>query len=379
MMKRRQLVLAAPAFATASLGAGWHFGAAAQASVIKFGQSASLTGGQAHYGADVRDGILAAFALAAAEGGAGPRFELVSLDDGGDKEKCKANVQTLIDAGVVSLIGLTSGAAAEASLPMIEKAQIPLLATASGNMGIRAAKLTMPFQVRAGYSDEYQALARYFRDFGMKRIGYVYLADTSPANQTAMNTALDAVGIQVTVSVPLDRNAKTYDEQIAALMAQKLDCILFTTNASPIVGIVRGLVAKRFTGMYFSSSFAGQALFDEMAKMGQVIVMSQVVPRPNSTAVKLVKRYQASLEAFDAKRKPGYTSLEGYIAGGVAIEAARVAGRSAGAVTRQRFKESLASLSLDLGGYAVRMSPGNPNGSKMVDIVAIDRTGRLIG
>ena len=56
-----------------------------------------------------------------------------------------------------------------------------------------------------------------------------------------------------------------------------------------------------------------------------------------------------------------------------------MAGRSAGAVTRQRFKESLASLSLDLGGYAVRMSPGNPNGSKMVDIVAIDRTGRLIG
>ena len=378
-MKRRQLVLAAPAFVTASLGAGSHLGAAAQQSVIKFGQSASLTGGQASYGADVRDGILAAFASAAAEGGSGSRFELLSLDDGGDKEKCKANVQTLIDAGVVSLIGLTSGAAAEASLPMIEKAQIPLLATASGNMGIRAPKLTMPFHVRAGYADEYHALTRYFSEFGMKRIGYVYLSDTSAANQTAMSTALDAVGIKVTVSVPLDRNAKTYDDQVTALMAQKLDCILFTTNASPIVGIVKGLVAKQFTGMYFSSSFAGQTLFEEMAKMRQVVVMSQVVPRPNATAVKLVKRYQESLEVFDAKRTPGYTSLEGYIAGRVAIEAARTASRSPGAVTRQRFRESLASLSVDLGGYAVRLSPGNPNGSKMVDIVAISRLGHLIG
>ena len=379
MMKRRQLVLAAPAFVTASLGAGWHLGATAQQSVVKFGQSASLTGGQARYGADVRDGILAAFASAAAEGGPGPRFELISLDDGGDKEKCKANVQTLIDSGVVSLIGLTSGAAAEAALPIIEKAQIPLLATASGNMGIRAPKLTMPFQVRAGYSDEYHALAQYFRDFGMKRVGYVYLSDTSAANQTAMTTALDAVGIQLTSSVPLDRNAKTYDAQAATLMAAKLDCILFTTNASPIIGIVKHMAAQRYAGMYFSSSFAGQTLFEEMAKMGQVVVMSQVVPRPNAIAVKLVKQYQESLAAFDANRKPGYTSLEGYIAGRVAIEAARAAGRNGGAVSRPRFKDSLASLNVDLGGYAVRLSPGNPNGSKMVDIVAIDRTGRLIG
>ena len=378
-MKRRQLVLAAPALVTASIGAAWHGAAAAQASVVKFGQSASLSGGQARYGADVRDGILAAFASAAAEGGSNLRFELTSLDDGGEKEKCKANVQTLIDSGVVSLIGLTSGAAAEAALPMIEQAQIPLLATATGNMGIRSAKLTMPFHVRAGYADEYRALAQYFRDFGMKRVGYVYLADTSAANQTAMAAALDAVGIKATASVPLDRNAKSYDAEAATLIAARLDCVLFTTNAAPIVGIVKAMAAQRYAGMYFSSSFAGQTLFEEMAKMGKVVVMSQVVPRPNATAVKVVKRYQESLAAFDANRKPGYTSLEGYIAGRVAVEAARAAARTSGAITRQTFKDSLTNLSVDLGGYAVRMAPGNPQGSKMVDIVAIDRTGRLIG
>ena len=374
MMKRRHLVMAGPAAAAAWVGASWSAPASAQA-VVRFGQSASLSGGQAVYGADVRAGILAAFE-AAARTDKGPRCELLSLDDGGHKDKCQENVKQLIDSGAVGLIGLTSGAAAEACLPLIEKTQIPLLGTASGNMGVRDPKLTMPFQVRAGYADEYKAMVRYLKDYGMTRVGYVHLADTSPANQAAMTAALDAVGLKVTLSVPLDRNAKKYEEQAAKLLEAKVQCVLFTTNAAPVIGIVEGMAAQKYTGFYFSSSFAGQSLFDEMAKRRQVVVMSEVVPRPTAVAMPLIKRYQEALAASDKARKPGYTSLEGFIAGQVAIEAVRAGGAG---MTRQRFRDSLAALNINLGGYPVRFGPGNQNGSRMVDIVAIDREGRLIG
>ena len=184
-MKRRELLLSGPALVASGL---WN-PAFAQASVIKFGQSASLTGGQAEYGEDVRDGILAAFNAANKEP-KGPRFELVTLDDGGDKERCKANVKQLIDSGVTALVGLTSGAAAEACMPLVEESKVVMLGTASGNMGIREAKLTMAYHVRAGYDDEYKRMISYVKEFNMQRVGYVYLKDTSPANQAAMNAAM---------------------------------------------------------------------------------------------------------------------------------------------------------------------------------------------
>src|SRR5688572_9064859 len=98
-MKRRHLVLASPALWAGSLTAYRSNTWAARPSVIKFGQSASLTGGQASYGRDLRDGIAAAFASAASNG-EGPPFELVCLDDGGTGERCRQNVRTLIESGV---------------------------------------------------------------------------------------------------------------------------------------------------------------------------------------------------------------------------------------------------------------------------------------
>lgn len=373
-MKRRDFVLAAPALlATQSALA-----AAPPPNVIQFGQSASLTGGQAAYGNDVRDGIAAAFAAASkADGGKGPRFELITLDDGGDKDRCKANTKKLIDEGAVSaLIGYTSGAGAEAVMPLVEAAQIALLGTASGNMGIRDKAFTTPYHVRAGYDDEYRRLVQYVKDFGMKRLGYVYLKDTSTANSQAMSNALSAVGIALTATVALDRNSTDFAAAARKLVAAKLDCILFTTNSAPIVSIIDQLVKENYTGLYFATSFAGQALVDAFANKGQSVMMTQVMPRPNATAVPLVKRYREELADLNSKARPGFTSLEGYVAGQVAVAAARNALKN-GAVSRSQFKSALSGLSLDLGGYKVGFS-GTKQGSRYVNVVAIDRYGRII-
>jgi branched-chain amino acid transport system substrate-binding protein len=360
------------------LAAGLCLPVRAQPSVVKFGQSASLSGGQAGYGADVRDGILAAFNAANKADGKGPRFELETLDDGGDKERCKTNVRKLIDSGATALLGLTSGAAAEACLPIVEEQRIVMLGTASGNMGIRREKIAMAYHVRSGYDDEYRRMLTYVKEFNMQRVGHVYLQDTSLANQTAMTTALDAVGLKITVSVPLDRNRKSFDAEVQKLLDAKLDCVLFTTNSHPISAIVSGMSAGRYAGFYFSSSFAGQALINDIAGKGKSIIMSQVVPRPNAVAIGVVKRCQDDLIALGGGTRIGFTSLEGYIAGRVAVEAARLALKGSG-TGPSRFKDALSDLNVDLGGYRVRFTPQSQQGSRFVDVIAIDRSGRIIG
>jgi branched-chain amino acid transport system substrate-binding protein len=378
-MNRRSLLLTTPAL----LGnRAWGVEATQPPSArgaVTFGISASLTGGQAGYGKDVRDGVLAAFSAAnKASLDKGPRFELTVLDDGGDREKCKANVKSLIDGGAVALVGLTSGAAAEACLPLIEESQIPLLGTATGNMGIRNEKLTMPYHIRAGYDVEYKHMMRYVKDFGFQRVGYVHLKDTSPANQAAMTAALDAVGVKLALSVPVDRNAKNYDAESDALIAANLSCVMFTTNAAPVEKLIARLSAARYGGTYFSSSFAGQSLISSLAGKGVSVIMTQVVPRPTAVALPLVKRYQEDLAALSSEANVGYTSLEGYIAGRVAIEAAKNTPGGA-SMSRARFRSALAELRVDLGGYRVQFGGTTKNGSNLIDIIAVDRSGRIIG
>ena len=374
ILNRRDLVLGGSAL----FAAGWLAPVHAQAGVVRFGQSASLAGGQADYGHDVRDGILAAFNAANRADNRGPRFELVTIDDGGEKERCKANVKKLIDSGVIALLGLTSGAAAEACLPIVEESGIVMLGTASGNMGIRSDNASMAFHVRSGYDDEYSRMVAYVKDFKMQRVGYVSLKDTSPANQAAMTAALNGVGLKLALSVPLDRNQKSFDAEVKALLDAKLDCVLFTTNAHPISAIVDGMSRGRYSGFYFSSSFAGQALINDMASRGQSVIMSQVVPRPNAVAMMVVKRYHDDLAALGNSPRVGFTSLEGYIAGRVAIEATRLASKGGG-LGRVSFRNALSELDVDLGGYRVRFTRSSAHGSRFVDVVAISRSGRIIG
>jgi ABC-type branched-subunit amino acid transport system substrate-binding protein len=373
-MNRRDLILAGgSALALAGGRTAW---AAPSSGVLKFGQSASLSGGQAAYGKDVRDGILAAFAAASTKG---LKLELITLDDGGDKEKCKANTQALIESGVLGLVGYTSGAAAEASATLIEDSRTVLLGAASGNMGIRNDKLHMQYHVRAGYDLEYQQMVRYVKDFGMRRVGYVYLKDTSAANLDAMTAALDKVGVKLTASVGLNRNNTDFSSVAKTMLDAKVDCVLFTTNAAPISGVVEHMSTGGYLGMYFSSSFAGQTLLDAMAQRKQSVVMAQVVPRPNALGLPLIARCHKDMAALAGSPRVGFTGIEGYIVGSVAAEAARQAFKAGPGMSKARFHEAVAALRADLGGYSVDFSGGKTQGSKFVDVVAIDRAGRVIG
>jgi branched-chain amino acid transport system substrate-binding protein len=377
-MKRRNLLLAACGGATTLLSPAQAAPTAAGTRIVRFGQSASLTGGQAVYGNDVRNGIAAALAAASAsDAGNGVRYELQTLDDGGVRANCLKNAQTLVDSGTLALIGLTSGAGAEACLPVVADARIPLLGTASGNMGIRSAKASGAFHVRAGYDAEYQRMVAYIKDLGMRRVGVVYLGDTSRANLDAMTTALAAKSIVPEVSVAIDRNATSFDPVVEQLLAARLDCVLFTANAAPVARIIDGMLKQHYAGLFYASSFAGQDLIDTLTTRQQSCVMSVVVPRPASQRASIVAQCQRDLALLGGGARMGITTLEGYIVGQVAVEAARAALRS-GSLSRDRMKEALSGLRVDLGGYSVSFA-GGAQGSRYVELLALDRYGRLVG
>lgn len=383
MMQRRSFLTA---LSVAGLGLGAMPAAAVPAAPapparhVRFGQSASLSGAQGRYGRDIRSGVAAALAGAnRQEGSRGLQFELVTLDDGGQRERCVDNARRLIEGGASALLGFTSGAAAEACLGLVQQHQIAMIGTASGNMGLRGKAHGAAVHVRAGFDQEYRRIVGYIKSYGFQRVGHVYLQDTSRADLAAMNQALDAVGMKPALALGIDRSAPSHLPAVQQLLAAKVEAVMFTTHAGPALSIIEQLNRVQYRGMYFASSFAGQDLIDGLAQAGHSVVMSLVVPRPSALGLAVVNQCRQDLAALGEDARLGVTTLEGYIAGRVAVEAARQALRSGGEVSRSRLRESLARLNTDLGGYRVNYAAGDAQGSQYVDLVVIDRFGRLAG
>jgi ABC-type branched-subunit amino acid transport system substrate-binding protein len=376
-MQRRHFMIAGAAGC-----ATWPtLGLAAGSKAVRIGQSASLTGTQTQYGKDVNLGLNAAFAAAnKAEGPNGLNFELLALDDGGVKERVVSNAKSLIDNGASALVGFTSGIGAQDCMPMMQENQIALIGTASGNMGIRAG--TPPpgiAHVRAGYDVEYRQMLAYLKTFGFKKVGYVYLQDTSKINLATMTSVMDGAGIKPPIALGVDRNAKDIEGAARQLLAAKLDCVVFTTNAAPVLAIMKLMNDGGFPGMFFATSLAGQDLINGVQAIGRSVVMSLVVPRPTALGIGVVSQCTRDVAAINASAKMGVTVLEGYIAGRVTVEAARQAAHRGGDISRPRIRDALANLKVDLGGYRVAYEGGGNQGSQYVELVVVDRFGRIAG
>jgi branched-chain amino acid transport system substrate-binding protein len=372
-MKRRELIVGGVAGA---LSAGFAGRVAAQANVIKFGQSAAMTGLGAEHAREVRAGIVAAFEAASKTGSS--RFELITLDDAGSPERCVQNVNTLLGSNVAALVGLTSAAGAEAAMATIEQQQMPLVGPASGTMGLRGEKVHSAFHVRAGHDLEFKRMVTYARERALLRVGLVHQVGITPANLGAMTGALASAGIAPREVIAVDQNPASFQAAAAKLAGASLDCVLFVATTQPVGAIIDQMHAARYKGLFYASSMAGQDLIDTLASRGQSAILSVVVPRPSAMGLQVVSRCQQDLSAMRSDARVNVATLEGYISGRIAVEAARTAMKGAG-VSKRGLKDALSTLRADLGGYTVQFTPGSTQGSKYVELVALDRYGRMVG
>ena len=363
-------------FIGALFAAAAAFTGGAQADIL-VGQSAGFTGGQAQYSKDVRNGLEAYFRAVNHAGGiAGQPIRLVAEDDKGSKDQVLANTRKLIEADkVVALIGYTSGAGIEASLPILDQAGVPMLSPATGNAGIRQNFHKYLFHSRAGYADEMRKVVDTLALIGLQRFALVYLQDTT-VNRKVMEDALVANKVQAVVAVGLDRNSKNFDDAVATLVKADPQVVLFITNAAPLVQIVRGMKKRGYAGEFVSSSFAGTDFVSELKDDAHGVKVVQVLPPPSRITVRVAREFRGHLAELDPSAKPNYTSFEGYVAARVLVEGLRHAGKS---LSREKLVVALEGINeLDLGGYIISFSSKSHDGSRFVDIGVVGKNSALV-
>jgi ABC-type branched-subunit amino acid transport system substrate-binding protein len=375
-MKRRQLIQSAAGVCIA----GINLAARSQGSgKIVLGQSAAFTGPAMALGEQFKKGALLHFDKVNARGGVGGRqIDLQSLDDGYEPDRCAANTKQFIERGVFALFGYIGTPTSLAALPLVTAAKMPFIAPFTGAEALRAPFNRHAFHLRASYFDETAEIVKQLTAVGIKRIAVFYQNDSyGKAGLAGVTRALKPLNLEPSALGTVERNTVDVDAAVKTIMASKPDAIVQISAYKSCAAFIRAARKAGFGGTFYNVSFVGtQALAKELGADARGVVVSQVMPFPYTAISPLASEYLAAGHAaVGDKFDPNYSSMEGYVAAKMMVEALRRAGNN---LTADGLIGALESLrEYNLGGFYVDFGPQKHTGSKYVELTILQADGRV--
>ena len=339
---------------------------------IVFGQSAALEGPAGELGRNMNLGIRAAFEEANRDGGVhGRQLRLVVRDDGYEPEAAVANTAELIAHGVFGLIGAVGTPTSRAAEPAASEAGVPYIGAFTGAAILRGPEQHYVVNLRASYDQETRTMVdRLVEDLGFRRIAVFYQDDSyGQAGLAGVRKAMDARDMRPVVEAAYPRNTRAVKRGLLDIRAGDPDAVIIIGAYAPAAHFIRWARKIGLDAVFVNISFVGSdALLNELGRQGDGVVVTQVVPFPHDTSVPAVARYHAALRAVDPVARPGFVSLEGYLAGHLV---ARALADGAERPTRQSFLATLTESPLDLGGFVVEYGESDNQGSDLVFLTVI--------
>ena len=361
----------AMAIATGSISPAWSQGAGTD---IIIGQSGALSGPMDEIGKEMKAGAEAYINVVNQAGGiSGRKIRLVSLDDGGEPDRAKANTQKLIaDDNALALIAYSGEHTIKAALPLVEKAKIPFIAAASGDQTLREPFNRYIFNTRASYFEETEGGIDQYVRRGINKIALFYQNDPyGRAGLAGVEKAMRDRKLSILIFGSVDRNSTNVASAAQSINKSGAQAVVIAAGARTAVAFIREMKKLGSTAQYFVLSSTGaKTLASQLGDEGRGVAVSQVVPLPSSEGELLGRDY---VKHIGGVNNTSFASLEGYIGARVLVEGLRKAGKSP---TRETLVDALERLGMiDLTGFKVKFAPGNHNGSSLVELTVIGAQG----
>ncbi|MCE2502003.1 MAG: ABC transporter substrate-binding protein [Dehalococcoidia bacterium] len=344
---------------------------------IRFGQSAALTGPSSELGLGMQLGIQAAFNEANQAGGVNGRMlMLTSQDDGYETDRAFANTLALIESGhIFALIGAVGTPTSRAASPVAHDAGVPFIAPFTGAQLLRQPELTNILNLRASYHEEAEKMVAYLEREGKTRVAVLYQNDSYGIDGlNGVKQALEGRNMDLVASWYYRRNSAAVKSAVFRIAEGRPDAVIMVGTHLPTARAVEMLRSKLDPDPVFMAvSFVGSnALAEELGNAGQGVLVSQVVPLPSSDSIPVLAEYRAALAAHDPTAEPDFISLEGYLAGRLAIKGLELCGSN---VTRACFLNAVQNAgAIDLSGFSVMFGPMDNQGSD-ADAVILSQIG----
>jgi branched-chain amino acid transport system substrate-binding protein len=341
------------------------------------GQSAPLTGGNAKFGIDIRDGAKAYFDALNAKGGVnGGQIELLSIDDKNERKTAGTNTKTLLEnKNLVALFGYASATLSLDAMPQAQDKGVAFFAPFSGANPVRVKSPTL-FTVRASYGEEMEKILNFWTSLGFKRVTVLHYDDeVGKQNLAVVTDYLKKINLEPK-AFSLKRNATVGRAEVDALIAQQPEVLLNTVLSGALASVEKELAGMGRMLPTSSISFIGADQFVKaVGEAGAGVSISQVVPSPTSP-IPVVRECAKAMEAAGSKVPMNTTHLEACMGAKILAEGIR---RAKKPVSAKSVLDALNNLgTYDLGGFSITFEDGAHHGSKFVELARVTKDGRLL-
>ena len=217
---------------------------------------------------------------------------------------------------------------------------------------------------------------RLTEDLGIRRIAVMYQDDSfGRAGYVGAVNALRSRGMSPVGIGLYTRNTTAVKTAVLDIERSGPEAVIIVGAYEPVATFIRW---SRHIGMdvqFINISFVGSnALARELGPDGAGVFVTQVVPFPNDLSQPVVAAYRRALSSYDPAVVPGFVSLEGYLAGRLAIAGLEGCGRD---LSRQCFLDSLTSAeTIDLDGFTLRYGEEDNQGSDTVFLTVLGSDGQ---
>lgn len=342
---------------------------------ILIGQSAAFSGPSGSLGREFRQGAHYAFNEVNARGGVHGR-QIITLyrDDGYEPDRAQTNTRKFIDKDqVFALFGYVGTAPVVTSLPLLERAGIPLVAPVTGAQVVRNPVNRFVYNLRASYHQEISLLVDYLFRYGRDAVAIVYQDDAFGRDALkGLLSALASTGRKPVAVETVKRNSTETQEVARRVARSKPEAVLLASSYATNSSFIKNFRRVDSTAQIFNLSFVGSNALSRALphSLRHGVGITQVVPFPWDARLPIVRDYQLAMKHADPSASFGFSSLEGYMAAQLLIKALEQAGPNP---TRQALMRSLDHLqSADLGGFPLVTSRGSRGGSSFVQLTFLN-------
>jgi branched-chain amino acid transport system substrate-binding protein len=347
---------------------------------IVLGQAAVLSGPAAALGQGMKTGMHAAFEEINKRGGIhGRKLKLVSVDDGYEPEKSIVATKKLIEEHkVFALIGAVGTPTSAATQPIATAAKVPFVGAFTGAGFLRDAKLENVINVRASYDAETEAWVRHLtEDLKIKKIAVFYQDDAfGRAGLSGLKKAMEKRNLSIVAEGTYERNTLAVKTALLNIKKEEPEAVVMVGAYKPCAEFIKLSRKISFDPVFVNISFVGaSALATELGEEGKGVIVTQVVPFPWDSSIKVIADYHAALKASEDKAAPEFVSLEGYLVGRLAGAALEKAGPDP---TREGFLKAIKDTgTFDFGGLLMTFGPNDNEGLDQVFMTVIQADGKF--
>lgn len=348
--------------------------------VLRFGQTAALTGPLQALGEDMREGLLLAFEEANANGGVkGYQLELISLNDNYEPIQAIDNVHQLLNKyQVFGLIGTVGTPTANAILPIVSRLKVPLIGPFTGAEILRYPYQPYVINVRASYWQETEALINYVVDtLGLKKIAVLFQDDSfGQAGLSGVERALEKRQLKPVARATYRRNTTAIKKAALQLRQVEPEAIVMIGAYLPCSEFVKLSKKLRVGSKFLTISFVGsEAFIDAVGVDGQGVIISQVLPSPKDPSHPIVAHYLKVKKKYQPSQNASFVSLEAYLVGRLNIEIIK---SISGELTRENYLKALkAQHSFEIEGVQLNFDATNNQGLNDIFLTEIDDKSQL--